>query len=121
MSKRLTTLLLFAALVVVLGAAYFIGSARSGPGDERFAGADSKASELVEQTNPDYQPWAQNVFTPSSAELESGLFAVQAAIGAGVVGYAVGVLRSRRKIEQAREAGRAAALREAGEPKPAGE
>ncbi|GAB3306524.1 energy-coupling factor ABC transporter substrate-binding protein [Epidermidibacterium keratini] len=119
MSKRTTTLLLFVALIIVVGAAYFLGSARSGPADERFAGADSKASELIDQTNPDYQPWAQNVFTPSSSELESGLFAIQAAIGAGVVGYAVGVLRSRRKIEQARDEGRAAALRDAEEPEAA--
>ena len=36
------------------------------------------------------------MFSPGSSEVESGLFALQAALGGGVLGYALGRLRSRR-------------------------
>ena len=63
-------------------------------GSSEFAGADSQATEVIEDTG--YTPWFESVFSPSSSEVESGLFALQAAIGGAVLGYLVGRLRGRR-------------------------
>jgi len=65
-----------------------------------FAGSDSQATELIEESDPGYQPWFSSVFSPGSAEVESGLFALQAALGGGVLGYALGRLRGRRLAEK---------------------
>ncbi len=60
-----------------------------------FEGADALATQAVEALQPDYQPWVQPVLEPASGELESLLFAVQAGLGAGVLGYVVGRYQER--------------------------
>jgi cobalt/nickel transport protein len=65
-------------------------------GTSEFAGSDSLATEVIEEDHPDYEPWFESVFSPSSGEIESGLFALQAALGAGVLGYVLGRLHQRR-------------------------
>lgn len=72
---------------------------------EAFAGTDSVVTEVLESDGT--EPWFEPIFEPGSGEIESGLFALQAALGAGVLGYVLGNLR-----------GRAAARREqtVGEP-----
>ncbi|GEL25025.1 cobalt transport protein CbiN [Pseudonocardia sulfidoxydans NBRC 16205] len=62
-----------------------------------YGGADGIAAERIAADHPDYQPWASSLFEPSE-EVASGLFAAQAAIGAGVIGYYFGVARTRRKL-----------------------
>ncbi|MCA0436407.1 MAG: cobalt transport protein CbiN [Austwickia sp.] len=61
---------------------------------EAFAGTDSTVTAALEEDG--VQPWFQPVFTPGSGEIEAGLFAMQAAAGAGLFGYAVGRLHGRR-------------------------
>lgn len=59
-------------------------------GDAEFAGADGEAEALIGQIQPDYKPWATPLWEPPSGEIESLLFALQAAIGAGLVGFYFG-------------------------------
>ena len=72
-------------------------------GTSDFGGTDAAAVELAEQQGA--QPWFESVFSPTSAEVESGLFALQAAVGGGVLGFVLGRLRGRRLAERAREDG----------------
>ncbi|TAE56601.1 MAG: energy-coupling factor ABC transporter substrate-binding protein [Nostocales cyanobacterium] len=63
--------------------------------DAEFGGADGEAEEAITEIQPDYKPWFTSVFEPASGEIESLLFSSQAAIGAGVVGYAIGLYKGR--------------------------
>lgn len=45
-----------------------------------------------------YQPWFQSIYTPPSGEIESLLFALQAAIGSIIIGYFLGYYRALAKI-----------------------
>ena len=67
------------------------------PADEAYAGTDATAAQVVSQVDPDYRPWFSPLFEPSSGEIESGLFAMQAALGAGLFGFALGRLSGRRR------------------------
>jgi cobalt/nickel transport protein len=62
-----------------------------------FGGADDAAETAITEINADYKPWFAPLFEPSSGEIESLLFALQAALGAGVVGYGLGYLKARRQ------------------------
>lgn len=55
-----------------------------------FEGADGQAEEAILELNPDYEPWFSPLLEPASGEVESMLFALQAAIGAGIVGFVLG-------------------------------
>ncbi len=59
-----------------------------------FAGTDDQATAAIGQLKPDYKPWAAAPWEPSE-EAEPWLFALQAAIGVGFVGYFVYRLRRR--------------------------
>ena len=59
-------------------------------GDAEFSGADGQAEAIITEIQPGYQPWATPLWEPPSAEIESLLFALQAAIGAGLIGFYFG-------------------------------
>lgn len=65
--------------------------------DAEFAGADSRAEEAIAELAPDYQPWFKNIWEPPSEEVASLLFALQAALGAGLMGYYIGLVRGQRR------------------------
>ncbi len=83
-------MLLLAVVVLVAFPVVFVN------GD--FAGADGQAQDAITESHPDYQPWFSPIYEPPSEEIASGLFALQAAIGAGVVGYYFGVVRTKRRL-----------------------
>ena len=68
---------------------------RPGADEELFGGADGQAEELITQIRPDYEPWFSSFWEPPSGEIESMLFSLQAAIGAGLVCYCIGYYRGR--------------------------
>jgi len=65
------------------------------PEGELFGGADGQAEGVIAEIRPDYEPWYSNFWEPPSGEVESLLFALQAAIGAGLVFYSIGYYRGR--------------------------
>ncbi|MCW5313708.1 energy-coupling factor ABC transporter substrate-binding protein [Nostoc sp. KVJ3] len=68
-----------------------------------FAGSDDKAEKAITQIQPGYKPWFKSFFEPASSEIESLLFASQAALGAGVVGYAIGLYKGRSQQQKREE------------------
>ena len=77
--------------------------ARKNPAQPEFHQAVREVLESLEpvlEANPDYQPWFEPFFQPESGEVESGLFALQAALGGSVLGFAIGALWGRRRGEQ---------------------
>lgn len=62
-----------------------------------FAGSDNLAEEQIGKIAPDYKTWFDSLLVPKSGEIESLLFALQAAIGAGVVGFVLGRLTAVKK------------------------
>jgi cobalt/nickel transport protein len=94
----------FVTALLVLGvvALFALPLALDG-GRSEYTGTDSQATAMIEQTDPGYAPWFSSVFAPTSASVESGLFAVQAALGAGVLGYVLGRLRGGRTVRDETE------------------
>ncbi len=68
-----------------------------------YGGADGEAEEAITEVNPDYKPWFQPLFEPPSGEIESLLFSSQAALGAGLIGYAVGLYKGRSEKQRHEE------------------
>jgi cobalt/nickel transport protein len=64
---------------------------------EVFKSSDSQAAGVIKELAPDYKPWFQSIIKPPSGEIESLLFALQAALGAGFIGYYAGYSRGRSK------------------------
>lgn len=63
-----------------------------------YGGADGEAEGLITQIQPDYEPWFTSIYEPPSGEIESLLFSVQAAIGAGIIGYYLGYKRGNKNV-----------------------
>ncbi|MER5929972.1 energy-coupling factor ABC transporter substrate-binding protein [Streptomyces sp. NPDC002054] len=110
-AKINTLLLLVVAALAVLPLALGLGDGK----EEPFAGADAQAEAAITELKPDYEPWFSPLYEPPSGEVESALFALQAALGAGVLAYYFGLRKGRRQGA----AGTVAAAA-ADEPAPAG-
>lgn len=63
-----------------------------------FEGADDQAGGIIEEISPEYEPWAEPLWEPPSGEVESLLFSLQVAIGAGTIGYILGSFKEKRKV-----------------------
>lgn len=52
-----------------------------------FEGVDAIALNAINRISPNYIPWVKPLFQPPSTEVESLIFSLQAAIGAGTIGF----------------------------------
>ena len=79
--------------VIIVGILVFV------PGD--FGGSDDAGGGAAEDAG--YVPWLTDwidaIYGELPGEIESMLFAVQAAIGAVLIGYFIGFSRSKKKVE----------------------
>ncbi|MDI6630849.1 MAG: energy-coupling factor ABC transporter substrate-binding protein [Thermoanaerobacteraceae bacterium] len=64
-----------------------------------FGGADGRAEEAISEVRPGYKPWCAPLWEPPSGEIESLLFAVQAAAGSSFVFYYLGYVKGRQRRE----------------------
>jgi cobalt/nickel transport protein len=94
-----SSLLLAAVVLLILIPLMMVKAPTATPDDGQtaiFTGSDAQAQGVIQTLAPDYQPWFASLFTPPSIEIESLLFALQAALGAGVIGYYAGYVRGKR-------------------------
>jgi cobalt/nickel transport protein len=105
--KRTQNLLLILGVVfLALVPLWIVERPAAGPDGaevEIFAGADGQAEEMIGKIAPDYEPWFSPLIEPVSGEIESMLFALQAALGAGFIGYYLGMGRMREKMRREME------------------
>ena len=98
-SKYYIVILAIVVVIAILPLAMY-----SGLGEEEgyFGGADDAAGTAIEETG--YEPWFSSIWEPPSGEIASLLFAIQAAIGAIIIGYILGYFHGqaneRKKIEK---------------------
>ena len=98
MSKMLKKNLILAIIVILLAVTpLFIRK------NAKFGGADDKAKAAISQIDTNYKPWFSGLWTPPSAEIASLLFSLQAAIGAGVIGYYFGYAKGKKSIHKSEE------------------
>ncbi len=102
--KRMNLVLL--GLVLVLAALPLLLPVTGGL-PEPFAGADAQAQAAISRANPGYEPWFSPLWEPPSGEIESLLFALQAALGAGLLGYYLGLRRGQSERRAASDSDRA--------------
>ena len=76
------------------------------PAESEFGGTDSAVTKILK--GKDVEPWFEPIAPPAGDEVESGLFAMQAALGSGIMFYCLGRMAGRRKAEK--EAGRSASV-----------
>jgi cobalt/nickel transport protein len=94
MLRRNLLLLLGVVILVIAPLAFHSKTAT-------FSGSDDQASAMVRNLRPGYQRWVVPLWQPPSPEIESLLFALQAGLGAGLLGYYFG---RRSGFAEAREA-----------------
>jgi len=102
--KRFQNLILL-ALVIALAAFPLLLIKKPEPGPdgkevEIFTGSDDQAKNAISTIDPSYKPWAKSLLEPPSGEVESLLFSLQAALGAGFLGYWYGCASTRARLRQ---------------------
>lgn len=103
--KRYQNLLMMIAVIVLVAVPLWMvqkpAPGADGKEVEIFRGADDQAKDVIGTLAPGYKPWFKPLMEPPSGEIGSLLFALQAALGAGFIGYYLGmsVTRSRMRRE----------------------
>lgn len=91
--KARTGLIWTAIILLTVLPLWFAAAPPAEPGGAAaaFSGADARAQQAIGVIAPDYKPWFAPPFEPPSGEIASLLFALQAALGAGVIGFWLGI------------------------------
>lgn len=87
-------LYLFLIVVILIAAPLIIFNS------VEYEGTDDKAAEAVGGIAPNYEPWLNPIWEPPGDSVESFLFALQAALGSGVVFYLIGYTVGRNRQNQ---------------------
>jgi cobalt/nickel transport protein len=93
-SNRLILNIVLILIVILLAVVPLVFNSKAG-----YGGSDDKATKAISQIDKSYKRWARPLWVPPSGEVESLLFALQAALGAGVIGYGLGYMRGKSKQE----------------------
>ncbi|MDD5286857.1 MAG: energy-coupling factor ABC transporter substrate-binding protein [Desulfuromonadaceae bacterium] len=102
--KRYQNMLMMTAVVLLLAIPLFM-IRKPAPGTDGkevkiFQGADDQTKDVIGKLAPGYKPWFKPIMEPPSGEIGSLLFALQAALGAGFIGYYLGISVTRAKIRR---------------------
>lgn len=92
--KKLTLIVVLLIAVIVLLTAFVPRMIGLTP---EWGGADAAASSKIGEMNSGYKPWFSPIWKPPSGEIETLLFSLQAAIGAGIIGYVAGLYTGRKE------------------------
>lgn len=70
--------------------------------DAEFGGSDDAGSQVVEEVDSGYEPWATPIFEQAlggelPGEVESLLFCIQTGIGVGIIAFVMGRFVERKK------------------------
>jgi cobalt/nickel transport protein len=105
--KARTVLIWAAIILLTVLPLWFVAVPAAEPGREAppvFSGADAHAQRAILILAPGYKPWFAPLFEPPSGEIASLLFALQAGIGAGVIGFWLGMSVARERARRAQAA-----------------
>jgi cobalt/nickel transport protein len=95
MSRKLEIIVL--AILLIFTAQFFYMSSTT---DAEYGGSDDMPEGVIgEITDGNFKPIAEPIWEPPSGEIESLLFGLQAAIGAGILGYFFGYYRAKKNYE----------------------
>ena len=109
-----STLIILAIVCILLFIAPLVIFNGHGEDDGFFGGADDAAGDAINESvaqqqakeqntsinnTTGYEPWFNSIWEPPSGEIESLLFALQAAIGAIIIGYFLGYWRGQKGKE----------------------
>jgi len=89
------------ALGILLTVAMFVLAVVVNP-NAAFGGTDDLVRSIIQRINPGYSSWFAPIWEPKP-EIATLLFAVQAAIGAFVIGYFVGYMRAKSKAQKEKD------------------
>lgn len=90
-SSTIVTILLIGVVASLVALPLLLNS------NSKFGGADSAAEDAITEINPEAKPWFEPVWAPPEGEMQTLFFSVQAALGAGVVGYCLGLMKGRKR------------------------
>ena len=95
MNKRWAIMLLIVAVIIAIP---LIFESKTLANSES---SDDQGPTWILQTG--YVPWIHSLWTPPNSDIEAGLFAMQAAIGAGIMGYVFGIFHEQSKARKREE------------------
>jgi cobalt/nickel transport protein len=95
MSRKLELIVIALILLFVIQFIYISSTTNS-----EYGGADDKPEQAIHDiTGGTYKPIAKPIWEPPSGEIESLIFALQAAFGAIIIGYFLGYYRAKSRYE----------------------